>query len=138
MRDTTEILGLVLNSGILGYLFFYDSRKRKESAEARGLELKNIDKILLQKDGYIEDLKLEYSELKKEFSELKIQLNDSLANEAKERDKVVTLYKQLSNVNIKNVKLTEQIAIAKFQKCLITNCEKRIPAHEFSENENNQ
>lgn len=128
-----EVLGLLLGSGFVGYLFFYQARKRKENAAASTLEIQNINMVLDQKSGYIEDLKSEQVELKKEKEQLKEELKEARSNEAKERDKVVLLYKQLSSSNVKNVKVTEQLAIARFQKCEELNCIKRKPPREVAE-----
>lgn len=130
-----EILNLIIGSGIIGYLFFYTSRKRKERADADSFEIRNTKAVLEQKNSYIEDLKNEQLDLKREKEVLKEELKEARSNEARERDKVVNLYKQLSAVNVKNVKMTEQIAIARFHRCEEFNCGKRRPPREPADTE---
>lgn len=132
-NNVFEIFGLLMGSGFVGYLFFYRAKKRKENATASALELQNINMVLEQKSGYIEDLKNEQIELKKEKEQLKDELKEARSFEAKERDKVVLLYKQLSNSNVKNVKVSEQLAIARFQKCEEATCVNRRPPKDLME-----
>lgn len=122
----------VVGSGLLGLLLFYESRKRKERASARNSELENINLVLEQKNSYILDLKTEQAELKKEKEELRAELKEAHSSESKERNKVVTLYKQLSAVSVEKVKMREQIDILAFQRCDVHDCSNRKPPRKIS------
>ncbi len=120
------IIDILMGSGLLGLLLFYESRKRRERATARSSELENINLVIQQKNSYIDDLKAEQIDLKKEKEELRAELKEARSQEAKERNRVATLYKQLSSVNIDKVKMKEDIAILKFYRCEKEKCSDRV------------
>lgn len=69
----TLIINLVLSSGLVSLLLFYNSKKRKSAAEALGAELSNelteVDRLearLRQRDDKVDAL---YQELRKEQAE---------------------------------------------------------------------
>ncbi len=125
--DIQTIVDILMGSGLLGILLFYESRKRKERATARSLELENINIVIQQKDSYINDLKSEQVDLKKEKEELRAELRDARAAESKERNRVATLYKQLSTLNVEKVKMKEENAILNFYRCDTADCTDRVP-----------
>lgn len=121
------MIDVLMGSGLLGILLFYESKKRKERAAARNSELENINLVIEQKNSYILDLKNEQIDLKKEKDELRSELRDAHVAESRERNKVVMLYKQLSSVNVEKVKMKEQIDILQFQRCDVHECSARKP-----------
>lgn len=125
--DFRVIVDVLLGSGLLGVLLFYESKKRKERAAARNSELENINLVIEQKNSYIDDLKNEQVDLKKEKEELRAELRESHQTESRERNKVVMLYKQLSSVNVEKVKMKEQIDILQFHRCEVHECGSRRP-----------
>lgn len=133
MTDLRIVVDLIVGSGLLGMFMFYESKKRKERAAARNSELQNVSLVLEQKNSYIEDLKNEQTDLKREKEELRTELKESHINESKERNKVVTLYKQLSNLGVEKVKMKEQIAVLTFHRCNVQDCSKRCPPRAYSD-----
>lgn len=125
--DIRTVVDVLMGSGLMGILLFYESKKRKERAAARNSELENINLVIEQKNSYIADLKSEQADLKKEKEELRTELRDAHTAENRERNKVVMLYKQLSTVNVEKVKMREQIDILQFQRCDVTDCAQRKP-----------
>lgn len=121
------VVDVIVGSGLLGILLFYESKKRKERAAARNSELENINLVIEQKNSYISDLKSEQSDLKKEKEELRAELREAHLAESRERNKVVMLYKQLSTVNVEKVKMKEKIDILLFQRCDMHDCPSRKP-----------
>lgn len=94
--DIRTVVDVLMGSGLMGILLFYESKKRKERAAARNSELENINLVIEQKNSYIADLKSEQADLKKEKEELRTELRDAHTAENRERNKVVMLYKQIS------------------------------------------
>lgn len=127
MEWVSLILNFAASIGLVGSLFFYKSKRIEARANAFAAELNNIDKIIAQKDGYIEDLKNQQQELKREKEALREESASARSSEAKERDKVVNLYKKLSEVNISNVKKDEQIALLRYHRCEMVHCDRRKP-----------
>lgn len=121
------VMDVIVGSGLLGILLFYESKKRKERAAARNSELENINLVIEQKNSYIADLKSEQADLKKEKEELRAELREAHLAESRERNKVVMLYKQLSTVNVEKVKMKEKIDILLFQRCDMHDCVIRKP-----------
>ncbi len=117
----------IFGGGALGVLLFFDSRRRKERAEARTAELLNVDTILKQKDGYIADLKTELEEAKVEKKELREEASLARENEAKERDKVTGLYKQISEKNVEEIRLREEVVKLQYYRCEVPDCKRRTP-----------
>lgn len=130
--DIRTILDIILGSGVLGIFLFYESKKRKERAQARSSELENINMVISQKNSYIDDLKNEQLDLKKEKEELRAELREARSNEGRDRNKLVVLYKQVSNLNVDKVKMREQIDILKFQRCEVQDCPGRKPPKEIN------
>ncbi len=121
------VIDIILGSGVLGLLLFYQSRKRQERATARSSELGNVNMVIEQKNSYIEDLKNEQLDLKREKEELRAELRDARNAESKERNRVASLYKQLSSLNIDKVKMREDVAILKLHQCTKESCIDREP-----------
>lgn len=133
MIDLRVVVDIVVGSGLLGMLLFYESKKRKERASAKSSELENINLVLKQKDSYILDLKTEQLDLKKEKEELRVELKEARNYENKERNKVVNLYRQLSAISVEKVKMREQIDIISFLRCDTPDCYLRKPPHAITE-----
>ena len=127
MEWVSLILNFIASIGLVSSLFFYKSKRIEARANAFAAELSNVDKILVQKESYIEDLKSQQQELKREKEALREECASARGSEAKERDKVVSLYKKLSEANIANVKKDEQIALLRYHRCEVVHCDKRKP-----------
>lgn len=135
MELISLILNFVLGSGIIGLLIFYRSKKRKASAEATGAELSNSDKLIAQYEGYINVLTAEQTDLKAEVRDARQEARDARSSEAKERDRVTGVYKELSDARVREQKALGALALAQYDKCIIDKCLKRTPKRDEITNE---
>ena len=81
METLSIILNFVLASGLLGTLIFFKSKKRKEAAEADGVELENTDKVIAiqseqitRLDGRVEKLEEKVDKIEIIIEEKDVQL----------------------------------------------------------------
>lgn len=121
------IVTLVTGTGIVGALLFYGSKKRTAAAEAHGAELTNSDKLIAQYEKYLDTLRAEQLDLKQEVSQARTEAREARSEAAKERDKVVGLYKELGEAQLSEQKAVNALAIAEYEKCTIATCRKREP-----------
>ncbi|MCH5332081.1 MAG: hypothetical protein J1E33_06740 [Alistipes sp.] len=81
METVSLILNFVLASGLAGTLIFFNSKKRKEAAEADSAELQNTEKVvaiqaeqITRLDGRVEKLEEKVSKLEIIIEEKDVQL----------------------------------------------------------------
>lgn len=127
MELISLILNFVLGSGIIGLLIFYRSKKRKASAEATNSELTNSDKIIAQYDRLLDTFREESEINKKEASQARQEAREARSSEARERDTLTVVYKELSDARVGEQRALGALAIAEYDKCTSTKCLKREP-----------
>lgn len=135
MELISLILNLVLTSGLIGTLVFYNSKRRKASAEAGGAELSNSDKLIAQYVGYIKVLTDEQIDLKQEVRQAREEAREARTSEAKERDKITGVYKDLSDARVGEQKALGALALAEYDRCIVPICPERTPKRDETIND---
>lgn len=128
--NATAICGLiaaVFGAGWGSTLLFFRQKRRKERASADGAELDTRGKLIEQYEHLLKAKNLEEADLKQELKEAREEARIARSNEAKERDKVVGLFKELSDAKVKIEKLMGELAIVEYNKCEVIRCGKRKP-----------
>lgn len=119
-------------------VMFYNSRKRKANAEADGAELTAQGALLKQYEEFINTitdekkyLQAEIADEKKrlqtEITEARAEAREARKQEASERERVVTAYKERSDALVELEILRGKYKLAEWNKCEVTNCAKRKP-----------
>lgn len=116
----SEVLNAILASGIIGVLIFYNSKKRKQKAEA---DISEFEALKMQIKHLGEQLQEAYEETDKMQKIIDRQ-----------REKNVELSKMLSECRIRIIQEEEKKLFAEFNLCIVRNCNKRQP----SRNNNNE
>lgn len=113
MENLTQILNIVLASGLIGQFIFFRSKKRKAKTEA---DIGEFDALKNQVAHFSQQLKESYEEIDK--------MQDIID---RERNSHVELSRQLSEIKIKLVEEEERRYLAERNICTVIDCDKRIP-----------
>ncbi len=131
MIDTaTAICGLiavVFGAGWGSTFLFFRQKKRKERASADSAELDIQGKVIDQYEHLLAAKNKEEIELKQERNDARDEARTARSNEAKERDKVTGLFKELSDARVEIEKLRGTLAIIEYNKCEVVRCNRRQP-----------
>ena len=131
MIDTaTAICGLiaaVFGAGWGSTLLFFRQKRRKERASADGAELDTRGKLIEQYEHLLTAKNTEEADLKQELKEAREEARTARSNEAKERDKVTGLFRELSDARVDAEKLRGALAITEYNKCEVVRCNRRQP-----------
>ena len=113
------VADFVLGSGIVGLLFFYGSKKRRESAAAVTAEAQAASAELDANKAQIEHLS---RQLVDSFSE-NVRVQELVS---KERERIVDLMRQLSEIEIKFLEEERRRKRAERDVCLTEGCARRV------------
>lgn len=131
MIDTaTAICGLiavVFGAGWGSTFLFFRQKRRKEKASADGAELDAQSKLIEQFEHLLKAKNAEEQDLKQELKEAREEAKAARSNEAKERDKVTGLFRELSDARVEIEKLHGTLAISEYNKCEVVRCNRRQP-----------
>lgn len=127
MEIATLICNLLLASGLIGTLVFYGSKKRKANAEATGAEVSAQGVLLQQYEEFINTITDEKKHLQVELTEARAEAREARKQEASERNRVVSAYKERSDALVELEILRGKHILAEWNKCEIANCSKRKP-----------
>lgn len=119
-----------LGSALVGWftsVMFYGSRKRQANAEADGAELTAQGSLLKQYEEFINSITDEKKLLQAEVTEARAEARAARKQEALERERVVTAYKERSDALVELEILRGKYKLADWNKCEIINCAKRKP-----------
>ena len=106
---------------------FFGQKRRKERASADGAELDTRGKLIEQYEHLLTAKNTEEADLKQELKEAREEARTARSNEAKERDKVTGLFRELSDARVDAEKLRGALAIAEYNKCEVVRCNRRQP-----------
>lgn len=121
------LLAIVFGAGWGSTFLFFRQKQRKEQASAEGAELDTRGKLIDQYEHLLAAKNTEEADLKQERREAQEEARIARSNEAKERDKVTGLFKELSDARVDAEKLRGALAIAEYNKCEIVRCNRRQP-----------
>lgn len=111
----SSMLNLLLGSGLVGILFFYRSKQRKESAEATQAEMGNRQVEFDIHRQSIEFLSGQLSEAYTEVSKLQDIVNDK-------RDDIIELIRQTKQLEIDIIERENLIRRASIAACYRVDC----------------
>jgi len=126
IEDILRIVSdMVLGSGVVGLLFFYGSKRRRESAAAVTAEAQAASAELDVNKAQIEHLS---RQLVDSFSE-NVKVQDLVS---KERERIVDLMRQLGELEIKFLEEERRRKRAERDVCVVENCASRTVRRENS------
>lgn len=124
-ENVIQILTLIVSSGIVGQLLYYNSRKRKEAASAQSVEDANAM-------AYAQEWKNLYTHEHEEHMEERRKLNekiDSLFNDlGKQRQQIRQLKDEKNDLLLRTHEL-------EWNECRVNGCLKRQPPRDYGREE---
>lgn len=119
---SSELLSLVLNfilgTGLLGTLLFYGARRRKEQAEASGVELENQEQDFEIHRRSVEFLSAQLSQAYTEIDKMQSIIN-------LKREEIVELMRMCKELEVDLIEHEAQMRIARMNICLTQSCSNR-------------
>lgn len=129
LTNVSNLISVLSAAGLLGggMWLYRRENKRIKRAEANGAEMEVKDKTIMQYERLIDTMGKQETDLKQELKEAREEAKQARSNEAKERDKVTGLFRELSDARVDAEKLRGALAIAEYNKCEVVRCNRRQP-----------
>ena len=129
LTNVSNLISVLSAAGLLGggMWLYRRENKRIKRAEANGAEMEGKDKTIMQYERLIDTMGKQETDLKQELKEAREEAKQARSNEAKERDKVTGLFRELSDARVDAEKLRGALAIAEYNKCEVVRCNRRQP-----------
>lgn len=118
MEHLSNILNIILASGIVSLLLFYRSKRRKHNAEA---DVSEFDAKVIEIKHFSEQLREAYTEIDR----MQDIINSTRAH-------LMDISKALSECRLELIKEQERRAAAEYNLCSKSNCEQRTPPRKLS------
>jgi hypothetical protein len=125
MENVISILTLLVSSGIVGQLLYYNSRKRKEAAVAQKEEDANAM-------AYAQEWKKLYEHEHNEHMAERKKLNDKIDSLFDDLGKQRTQIRQLKDEKNNLVLITHEL---EWNECRVNGCLKRQPPRDYGKKE---
>lgn len=112
-------LNLILGSGVVGLLLFYNSKRRRESAIASSAEISTrSDEFSIHRQS-IEFLSTQLQEAWSEVEKLQNIINDK-------RDEILSLMRQTKELEVELIEQMSRLHMAELAACQRVECSERI------------
>lgn len=115
----STILNLILGSGVVGLLLFYNSKRRRESAIASSAEISTRSEEFSLHRQSIEFLSSQLQEAWGEVEKLQNIINDK-------RDEILSLMRQTKELEVELIEQMSSRRMAELAACQRAECPKRI------------
>lgn len=120
-----QVVTLLINGGIIGQIFFYNSRKRKEAASAQKDEDANTR-------AYAQEWKELYSHEHEEHMEERQKLNEKIDSLYEDLNRQRTQIRQLKDEKNDLLLRTHEL---EWNECKVNGCLKRQPPRDYGREE---
>lgn len=121
MENVIQVLTLLVSSGIVGQLLYYNSRKRKEAASAQKDEDANAM-------AYAQEWKNLYTHEHEEHMNERKKLSDKIDSLFEDINKLRTQVRQLKDEKSDLLIRTHEL---KWNECRVNGCSKREPPRDY-------
>lgn len=124
-NEILQILSLIVSSGIVGQLLYYNSRKRKEAASAQKEEDANAM-------AYAQEWKKLYEHEHDEHMKERVKLNDKIDSLYEDLNKQRAQIRQLKDEKNDLLIRTHEL---EWNECKVNGCMKRQPPRDYGAKE---